>query len=217
MKILELIINGSDFQTVLKEIIIEEGLDPWNIDIVKLSDSLLKYLSQLREFNFRIPARFILVSSILLRLKSESLLKEKKEEESKGETIDINDIEILEPPIDRIPQRNITFEELTYALQKIIEREKVEEKIRLNKQRKIEKLQKVVEIDIEDYIEKVFKELIKISKTNFFNLIRDKDLLDIARYFVALLHLANQQRIKIYQENLFEDFDIEVCQVQGMV
>ena len=217
MKILELIINGSDFQTVLKEIIIEEGLDPWNIDIVKLSDSLLKYLSQLREFNFRIPARFILVSSILLRLKSESLLKERKEEESKGETIDINDIEILEPPIDRIPQRNITFEELTYALQKIIEREKVEEKIRLNKQRKIEKLQKVVEIDIEDYIEKVFKELIKISKTNFFNLIRDKDLLDIARYFVALLHLANQQRIKIYQENLFEDFDIEVCQVQGMV
>lgn len=209
MKILELIINGSDFQTVLKEIIIEEGLDPWNIDIVKLSDSLLKYLSQLREFNFRIPARFILVSSILLRLKSESLLKEEKEEESKGETIDINDIEILEPPIDRIPQRNITFEELTYALQKIIEKEKVEEKIKLNKQRKIEKLQKVVEIDIEDYIEKVFKELIKISKTSFFNLIRDKDLLDIARYFVALLHLANQQRIKIYQENLFEDFLIE--------
>ena len=61
MDILELIISGSDFQTVLKEIIIEEGLDPWNIDIVKLSDALLKYLAQLEEINFRIPARFILL------------------------------------------------------------------------------------------------------------------------------------------------------------
>ena len=79
MEVLELIINGSDFESVLKEIIVEEGLDPWNIDIVKLADSMLKYLSELEDVNFRIPARFILVSAVLLRLKSESLVEKEVE------------------------------------------------------------------------------------------------------------------------------------------
>ena len=210
MDILELIISGSDFQTVLKEIIIEEGLDPWNIDIVKLSDSLLKYLSQLEEINFRIPARFILVASILLRLKSETLVSKEEEDFENKETIDIENLEILEPPVERIPLRNITFEELTKALEKVIEKEEKKRITRLNKEKKIEELRKVVEIEIEDYIEKVFKELIKITKTTFYELTKNKENLEIARYFIALLHLANQQKIKIHQENLFDDFHIEL-------
>jgi len=210
MDILELIISGSDFQTVLKEIIIEEGLDPWNIDIVKLSDSLLKYLSQLEEINFRIPARFILVASILLRLKSETLVSKEEEEFENKETIDIEGLDILEPPVERIPLRNITFEELTKALEKVIEKEEKKRMTRLNKEKKIEELRKVVEIEIEDYIEKVFKELIKITKTTFYELTKNKENLEVARYFIALLHLANQQKIKIHQENLFDDFHIEL-------
>ena len=210
MDILELIISGSDFQTVLKEIIIEEGLDPWNIDIVKLSDSLLKYLSQLEEINFRIPARFILVASILLRLKSETLVSKEEEEFENKETIDIEGLDILEPPVERIPLRNITFEELTKALEKVIEKEEKKRITRLNKEKKIEELRKVVEIEIEDYIEKVFKELIKITKTTFYELTKNKENLEVARYFIALLHLANQQKIKIHQENLFDDFHIEL-------
>ena len=210
MDILELIISGSDFQTVLKEIIIEEGLDPWNIDIVKLSDSLLKYLSQLEEINFRIPARFILVASILLRLKSETLVSKEEEDFENKETIDIEGLDILEPPVERIPLRNITFEELTKALEKVIEKEEKKRMTRLNKEKKIEELRKVVEIEIEDYIEKVFKELIKITKTTFYELTKNKENLEVARYFIALLHLANQQKIKIHQENLFDDFHIEL-------
>ena len=205
MDILELIISGSDFQTVLKEIIIEEGLDPWNIDIVKLSDALLKYLAQLEEINFRIPARFILVASILLRLKSETLVSKEEEDFENKETIDIEGLDILEPPVERIPLRNITFEELTKALEKVIEKEEKKRITRLNKE-----LRKVVEIEIEDYIEKVFKELIKITKTTFYELTKNKENLEIARYFIALLHLANQQKIKIHQENLFDDFHIEL-------
>ena len=217
MDVLELIIRGSDFQTVLKEIIIEEGLNPWNIDIAKLSDSLLKYLAQLEEFNFRIPARFILVSSILLRLKSESLMESEEEEERELEKIDINGLEMLEPPISRIPYRNISFEELTNTLEKIIDRERREERIMMNRKEKIERLQQVVDLEIEDYIDKVFRKLIKINKISFFSLVQNKEILEVTRYFIALLHLANQQKIRLKQENLFEDFDIEVCQVQGPV
>ncbi len=214
MDVLELIINGSDFQTALKEIIIEEGLNPWNIDIAILSDSLLKYLAQLKEFNFRIPARFILVSSILLRLKSESLNESEERKDKEAEKIDISGLEVLEPPINRIPYRNITFEELTHTLERIVDKERKEEKIQENRKEKIEKLQQVVELEIEDYIDKVFRKLQNINKTSFFTLVQNKEILESTKYFIALLHLANQQKIRLKQNNLFEDFNIEVSSLQ---
>ncbi|RLJ00684.1 MAG: hypothetical protein DRP06_01420 [Candidatus Aenigmatarchaeota archaeon] len=209
MDILQLIINGSDFQSVIKEIIIEDDLDPWNIDISKLSESLLTYLNQLEDINFRIPARFILVSAILLRLKSEYLIRE-EEAEKTLETLDIEGLNILEAPINRIPMRNITFEELTKSLEKVMESKEKKEQMKLNREEKIKNLQKFIEIDIEDYVEKIFKELSKITKTSFYNLTNKKNNLETARYFVALLHLTNQQKIQIKQENLFEDFHINL-------
>lgn len=207
MDILKLIIDGSSFQSVLKEIIIEEGLDPWNINISSLADSLLNYLAQLKEINFRIPARFILVSSILLRLKSESLIEEEKEEREL-ETINIDGLDILEPPIKRIPTRNITFDELVQALEKVMNFKEKKEKIKFNREEKIKELQKIFEINIEDYVDKVFREISKTNRTSFYELTSNFNNLETARYFIALLHLANQQRITIKQEKLFEDFYI---------
>jgi chromatin segregation and condensation protein Rec8/ScpA/Scc1 (kleisin family) len=109
-KVLELIVNGSDFESVLKEILVEQSLDPWNLDIVALSNALLSYMNELGPMNFRIPARFIIVSAILLRMKSETLLP--KEIETRiPETIDLNNLGLLEMPIKRIPARNITLRE----------------------------------------------------------------------------------------------------------
>jgi len=207
MDILKLIIDGSSFQSVLKEIIIEEGLDPWNINISSLADSLLNYLAQLKEINFRIPARFILVSSILLRLKSESLVEEEKEEREL-ETINIDGLDILEPPIKRIPTRNITFDELVQALEKVMNFKEKKEKIKFNREEKIKELQKIFEINIEDYVDKVFREISKTNRTSFYELTSTFNNLETARYFIALLHLANQQRITIKQDKLFEDFYI---------
>jgi len=207
MDILKLIIDGSSFQSVLKEIIIEEGLDPWNINISSLADSLLNYLAQLKEINFRIPARFILVSSILLRLKSESLVEEENEEREL-ETINIDGLDILEPPIKRIPTRNITFDELVQALEKVMNFKEKKEKIKFNKEEKIKELQKIFEINIEDYVDKVFREISKTNRTSFYELTSTFNNLETARYFIALLHLANQQRITIKQDKLFEDFYI---------
>jgi len=207
MDILKLIIDGSSFQSVLKEIIIEEGLDPWNINISSLADSLLNYLAQLKEINFRIPARFILVSSILLRLKSESLVEEENEEREL-ETINIDGLDILEPPIKRIPTRNITFDELVQALEKVMNFKEKKEKIKLNREERIKELQKIFEINIEDYVDKVFREISKTNRTSFYELTSTFNNLETARYFIALLHLANQQRITIKQEKLFEDFYI---------
>ena len=42
------ITTGSDFDEVLTSIVVEQGLDPMNIDIIKLSDAFMEYLKTLK-------------------------------------------------------------------------------------------------------------------------------------------------------------------------
>jgi segregation and condensation protein A len=213
-KVLELIVNGSDFESVLKEILIEQGLDPWNLDIVALSTSLLSYINELGSINFRIPARFIIVSAILLRMKSETLLP-KISEPKIPETLDINNLNLLEMPIKRIPTRNITFEELVSAINKVLKGTQVKEDEKYNRERKIEDIKnRILEMDIDNYVDRIYGELQKMRRTTYFTLTKGKEPLDSAKYFVAMLHLANQQKVAVCQAVLFEDIDISIKEMQ---
>jgi len=54
----------------------EEGeIDPWNIDIVLVTDRFLGELERRRELDLRISGRTLLYASILLRMKSDILLE----------------------------------------------------------------------------------------------------------------------------------------------
>ncbi|MGC9310662.1 MAG: hypothetical protein ACP5E4_02965 [Candidatus Aenigmatarchaeota archaeon] len=214
-KILELIINGSDWESVLKEIVVEENLDLMGIDLMALSDAMIKYLSEMRTINFRIPARFILISAIILRLKSESLI-EMEVTEKVPETLDIEGIENLEMPLKRLPVRNITFEELTMALNKVLQGTKTKEEIQITRAKKIEDIRKIIEMDVDDYIGRIYVELQRIRKTTFFTLTHGKERLDSAKYFVAMLHLATQQKLDVKQEVIFEDIDISVRDMEAI-
>jgi chromatin segregation and condensation protein Rec8/ScpA/Scc1 (kleisin family) len=218
-KVLELIIKGSDWESVLKEIVVEEGLDLWNIDISALADALVKYISELSVVNFRIPARFILISAILLRLKSESLT-EKEVEERVPETLDLEGLESLEMPLKRIPVRNISFEELTLALKKVVRGTQIKEERKIIREQKIRNIQNIVEMDVDDYIGRIYDEIKKIRATTFFSLTSGKEDLESAKYFVAMLHLANQQKVSIRQELYFKDIDItlkELAEINNII
>ena len=124
--------------------------------------------------------------------------------------LNIDGLEIVEPPVKRVPVRNITFEELTSALQKVMHNEEEKEKINVLRKEKIDKIINFIELDIEDYTEKVLAEIEKIRSTSFYNITKEKDLLETAKYFISILHLVNQQKVAIEQQTLFEDFDIKV-------
>lgn len=214
-KVLELIVKGSDWESVLKEIVVEEGLDPWNIDLSSLSDALVNYLSELSTVNFRIPARFILISAILLRLKSESLV-EKEVEEKIPETLDLNDLVTLEMPVKRIPVRNISFEELTLALKKVVKTGQAKEERRIMREQKIKNIQNFLELEVDNYVDRVFEEIQKIRNTTFFRLTKGKENLEASKYFVAMLHLANQQKVSVHQEIVFEDINISLRDLEAI-
>src|SRR3989338_6945680 len=123
-KVIQTIILGSDWQEGINTLMAEEGMDPLFVDLVKLADVFRSYLEHLKKFDFRIPARFILVAAILLRMKAELLLDEEEEKEIKrveSAPLNIEDVPMLLAPISRKPTKKVTLNELVSALNKAFE------------------------------------------------------------------------------------------------
>jgi segregation and condensation protein A len=57
-------------------------IDPWNIDIVEVTDRFLSELERRRELDLRISGRTLFFAAILLRMKSEALEMGEEEEEA---------------------------------------------------------------------------------------------------------------------------------------
>ncbi len=72
-KIMGFITSDYSWEQVIYKVVAWEGLDPWNLDLVKLSDSFMDYVSKLKEMDFKVPAKYVIISAVLLRMKSDHL------------------------------------------------------------------------------------------------------------------------------------------------
>ena len=77
-QLINLMVSEPSWEDVIVKIVAEEGMDPWNIDIVKLADTFITYLDKMESLDLRVPARFILITAILLRMKSDVLTARKQ-------------------------------------------------------------------------------------------------------------------------------------------
>lgn len=65
-------------------------IDPWNIDIIEVTDRFLSELEHRRELNLQVSGRTLFYASTLLRMKSELLdVKEDEEEAADGDEDDL--------------------------------------------------------------------------------------------------------------------------------
>ncbi len=123
-KIIKEIMISYDWEEVLNYIVFSNNINPLDIDLIKLTDSFMIYLQKLKDFDFKIPGRFILIAAILLRMKMELLLeKEEKEISQKVEEapkINLDVVNTLTSPISRKPTRTISLHELISSLEKTI-------------------------------------------------------------------------------------------------
>src|SRR5574344_622939 len=74
-------------------------IDPWNIDIVDITDKYLQHMFQLKAQNLRVTGRTLLFAAILLKLKSNVL-----------ENIDINEFEQDENQFDEFEMSDDDFQ-----------------------------------------------------------------------------------------------------------
>lgn len=207
------IVTGADWQEVLSNIIIDQNMDPLNIDIIKLSTEFMDYVNKLKDFDFRVPARFILIAAILLTMKCEKVLE--KEDESlrnmqkrEFEQLDI-DVPLVMPPIKREPTRKVTLTELISAMSKVLD-------IKDRKERIIPIERKAPEIiiedteDIEKRIEKIYSRLKEKGFLKFSDLVPIWKRKEIINMFIPMLSLYNRGLIDCEQDEMFKDIDIKL-------
>src|SRR3989344_8417457 len=64
------------WQEIIYDLINTEQLDPWDIDIMILTEKYLESIQKLEEADFLISSKVLLAASLLLRIKSEILLNQ---------------------------------------------------------------------------------------------------------------------------------------------
>ena len=218
--ILQLVLEKENWEEVIYHIVSIEKLDPWNIDLVKLTDSFLRYMKRIEELDFRVPARVVFVAAVLLRLKADylSIFEEEEtiEQIAQQQPVDLGidpNLVQLGLPMRRIPKRQITLDELIVALRKAITvREKKVERRRIWRERLA--LQ-VTEEDITKRIEEMMHEIdelmnkMKSEKVGFSQIVKKWERKRIVEKFVPLLHLENDRKIETDQEDYFKEIWIK--------
>ncbi len=197
---------------ILLQLVTMGKVDPWNIDIVDLTEKYIERLKEMKELDLRLSARAILAASILLRMKTEALLyaDEEKEEEKKEERIRV-DVEPYVPPLRRV-ERYYTLDDLIEALMDAledVEKRKPKEK----KKVEIEEEIFVVDdfrVDIEKHVNRLYAIVKRLyeetkEKINFWELVFDPSPKIVARTFLYLLFLANMGKVELIQEEPFGD------------
>ena len=220
--LLEMIIKEQSWEELIYHIVSYEGLNPWDIDIIKLTNSFLKHIEGLKTLDFRIPAKVVLVAAILLKLKSEVLSPLKEEEEYFPEKSMIDGFEqmreelskmSLKPPIERHVRRKVTLDELVDALNKAM---KVKEKKERMKRVLGKRLRKEIgeEEDIEMRINELMSDIdgllmkLKSKKVKFSKIVDKWERDEIVRHFMPLLYLSSRGKVDTEQEEFFKEIFI---------
>jgi segregation and condensation protein A len=221
-QLINLMISEPSWEDVIIKIVAEEQMDPWSIDIIKLANAFLSYLQKIEELDLRIPARFILITAILLRMKSDVLTEREERifipeaEKEADETLRIlASLPPLQPPLKRIPLRNVTLEELLSALRKAyeVQERRTERKLRIK--RAVDVVLPAAEV--EDITERINKLLTQINEAlgevesiEFSRLVKRWGRKEIVESLLPLLHLSQDGKINLTQEELFKEIMIKL-------
>jgi chromatin segregation and condensation protein Rec8/ScpA/Scc1 (kleisin family) len=216
--ILKVILEKESWEEILYNIVSLEQLNPWDVDLVKLTGGFLKFIREAQELDFRIPAKIVFIVAVLLRLKSDNLsifeeqgaMEEavEKQKEMIELGVDPNLIQ-LGLPMKRMPKRQVTIDELVTALRKALDvREKKVERHRLWKERL--NFEMPAEEDITKRIENVMSEIETALQKSKKGIVNFKDLVEwnresVVQHFVPLLHLEQDRKIDTHQEELFKE------------
>ena len=220
-----------EWQEIIYDLINTEQLNPWDIDLIVLTERYFQRIQEMEERDFFVSSKVLLAASFLLRIKSEILLNKyiksiddvlfgNKSEIKKYsfERIELeDDIPELIPrsPLPRF--KKVTLAELLESLNKAIvtENRRIKKEI-VNKnafressislpRRKFSIKDKILEITrlLEGHFNSK-EDYKKITFTELAGTDREKRI----EHFSPLLHLENQKKIWLEQAGHFEEIYI---------
>ena len=209
------------------------AIDPWNIDIIEVTDRFLSELERMKKLDLKISARTLFFSSCLLRMKSDFMEEPEEPPESEEDSFggfeggfdDFSDEDGTANPIDRFEreiQRRIKRKDhrkRPVTLYELIKQLKTAEKMYRRRQRR-SNIGDAVFFDAEDVVSiaheedfaddaaRVFSSYEKLApngeKVNLRTLCADMDT-DLRSVYLPLLFLMLDGRLVLYQEEFYGD------------
>jgi chromatin segregation and condensation protein Rec8/ScpA/Scc1 (kleisin family) len=219
-KIMDYLVSEYSWEQVIYEIVAWSGMNPWDLDISRLADHFMKYLQGIKseDMDFRIPAKYIIVAAVLLKMKSDYIraFKEQitgqEEQEMQQQLMEAEQplsftIDPLAIPPRREPTRRIVVSELVDALRKVL-------KAKERRYYKHEELKKKIEIstdNINERIKSLYSRInmilarINNNEVGFSKLVDKWERDEVVDNFVPLVHLDNDGKVVARQERFFDE------------
>lgn len=208
------IVLGADWEESLTAIVVEQGIDPLNIDISRLAGAFMVYLNRMKSFDFRMPARFILIAAILLNMKCEALLQKEEERLDKlaqAAAAQLNlSAPLLTPPVDRHAARPVSLTDLISALNKAFEIKRKKEPLLAMRGPRIPIELPKRPVDIERKIKEIYENIRRKGVIKFSDLVPVWRRAEIISTLMPLLYLANRGKVMCEQKALFKDITIRL-------
>jgi len=233
-KLFQLLVKDNDisWKSMLLSLVKEEGMDPWDIDVSKLTNSYMQQLKEMKEADLKASGKVVLAAAILLGIKSKRLVGEDLTEfdrllssaEDTGDSFydsleqEMQGQEHLQLPDEafrlqpRLPQprrRKVSIFELVSALEKALE----------VKKRRENRLQRPAEVDLPEnafditqalssLLSRITSYFTKKETLTFSKLVSNMKKEDKVYTFIPLLHLNNDQKVYLKQEKAFGEISI---------
>jgi segregation and condensation protein A len=218
------------WQEIIYDLINTEELDPWDINIMVLSEKYLEKVQQFENTDFFISSKVLFAASLLLRIKTELLLNKHLKsideilfgEEEKTQRV-LERIELDEEIPELIPKspiprfKKLTLQELVDSLNKAITTENrriKKEIINRNALRETGISLPKRKFSNKNQTTKIFNGLVnhfeenkEHQKVSFTNLIGEKREERIFS-FLPLLQLENQKKVWLEQDVHFDEIHI---------
>jgi len=216
--IMQMIISDQSWEQIISEIITAEALDPWDLDISRLSDRFAAHIGKLEIMDFKVPAKYVIIAAVLLRMKSDDLQlldfgrepEDDFEPEIAGSGIERVSVSPLALPPRRVVHRKIVVEELIAALRRVLatqERREVRARIRPS----IE----ISDFDIEERINSLYTRISALMgqmnnsrELKFSEVVPKWERGHIIDTFLPLMYLDNSRKLHCRQEEFFKDIFI---------
>lgn len=221
------------WQSLLYDLVKQEGMDPFDIDVSIISHKYIDRIKKLRETDLRMSGKVVLAAAILLKIKSNHLIDGLNDFNDflagRDEDVDIADEtqtvldEVGRPQISplmpRTPQpraRKVSLNELIDALNQFLEvkRKRILEEM---PEVKVEMEMPERKYDIIELMKGIHGKITSILKSGkelkFHHLVSDSATKeDKVLTFMPLLHLSTQRKVDLEQKDHFGDIWIKLVE-----
>jgi segregation and condensation protein A len=227
------------WQSMLYELVSSEKMDPWDVDVSLLSQKFVEKLKKFKEMDLKISGKVLLAAAMLLRVKSHRFMEEDisaldaliasanthEEEAPFEELFDYGQsgaVNLEEKPaiFPRTPQprkRKVSVFDLINALEKALEvyqrrPAKVSEAPKMTVPQKPRDISLVIKDVYNKIINHFSRKKQKAPKLTFNLLLPEQTKEDKVFTFIPLLHLDNQRKIDLLQEQHFGEIEIKLLE-----